>query len=107
MLFYEFFVSRKSPLAYNHERPTEARVMVRMDSDVNTCTDEAVEYLSQRGWLVTGVRHAQVAESMDEFSTDETLLRLYQSAMRQGIACAISAMRNVAQLVGSSEERAS
>lgn len=102
MLFYQFLVSRKSALAYNPERPTEARVMVRVDSDVKTCTDEAVHYLEERGWKVTGVRHAQMAESVEEFTGDDSLLRLYHHAARQGIACAITALKNVArQAVGS------
>ena len=95
MLFYQFLVSRKTALAYNPDRPTEARVMVRVDSDVETCTNEAVHYLAERGWKVTGVRHAQMADSVEEFVGDDILLRLYHHAARQGIACAISALRNV------------
>lgn len=96
MLFYTFLVARKSALAYNSDHPTEARVMVRLDSDVETSTDEAVHYLEERGWKVVGVRHAQMADSVEEFFSDERLLRLYHSAERQGIACSISALHSVA-----------
>ncbi len=95
MLFYQFLVSRRSTLAYNPDHPTEAQVMVRVDSDVESCTDDAVQYLEERGWKVTGVRHAQLADSVDEFMSDESLLRLYHHAARQGIACAITALRGV------------
>lgn len=69
--------------------------MVRLDSDVESSTDEAVQYLEERGWKVTGVRHAQLADSVEEFMNDESLLRLYHHATRQGIACAITALRGV------------
>lgn len=97
MLFYQFLVSRRSTLAYNPDHPTEAQVMVRVDSDVESCTDDAVQYLEERGWKVTGVRHAQLADSVEEFMSDESLLRLYHHATRQGIACAITALRGVAR----------
>lgn len=106
MLFYQFLVSRKSALAYNSDRLTEARVMVRVDSDVESCTDDAVSYLEERGWKVTGVRHAQMADSVEEFSSDESLLRLYHHAARQGISCAITALRDVAHAVSSEESNA-
>ena len=97
MLFYQFLVSRKSTLAYNPDHPTEAQVMVRVDTDIESCTDDAVHYLEERGWKVTGVRHAQLAESMEEFVGDDSLLRLYHHAARQGIACAITALRVAAR----------
>jgi|GEM_PF-2946587 len=99
MLFYQFLVSRKSTLAYNPDHPTEAQVMVRLDSDVESSTEEAVHYLEERGWKVTGVRHAQMADSVEEFLNDESLLRLYHHATRQGIACAITALRGVARQI--------
>lgn len=99
MLFYQFLVSRKSTLAYNPDHPTEAQVMVRLDADIESCTDDAVHYLEERGWKVTGVRHAQLAESMEEFVGDESLLRLYHHAARQGIACAITALKVAARRV--------
>ena len=101
MLFYQFLVSRKSTLAYNPDHPTEAQVMVRLDSDVESSTDEAVHYLEERGWKVTGVRHAQMADSVEEFLNDESLLRLYHHAARQGIACAITALRGIPRQVPS------
>lgn len=103
MLFYQFLVSRKTAMAYSPDRPTEACVMVRVDSDIETCTDEAVHYLDERGWKVTGVRHAQMADSVEEFVGDESLLRLYHHAARQGIACAITALRNAARQAVNSE----
>jgi len=88
MLFYQLSVVRKD---HSPVEPVsgEARVMVRVDSDVETETSSAVRYLERHGWEVTGVRHAQMAEDVDEFAPDRRLIALYESAERDGIACII------------------
>ncbi len=95
MLFYQFLVSRNSEMAYNSDHATEACMMLRVDTDVETCTDDAVRYLAARGWKIASVRHAQLAEGLTEFSGDERLVRLYQQASRQGIACAVGLIENI------------
>jgi len=88
MLFYQLSVVRKD---HSPVEPVsgEARFMVRVDSDVETETSSAVRYLERHGWEVTGVRHAQMAEDVDEFAPDRRLIALYESAERDGIACII------------------
>ncbi|HEY9156252.1 MAG TPA: hypothetical protein VIM69_14055 [Opitutaceae bacterium] len=94
MLFYQLTVARKqqSPV---QPASGEAKVMLRVDSDVETETSSAVRYLEKRGWEVTGVRHAQMAEAIDEFAPDRGLVALYQRAEREGIACIIPASESV------------
>lgn len=94
MLFYQLTVSRSqhSPV---EPSSAEAKVMLRVDSDVETDTSSAVRYLAKRGWEVTGVRHAQMAEAIDEFIPDRRLIALYKRAERDGIACIIPASESV------------
>ena len=93
MLFYQLTVSPKGP--HLPGETSEAKVMVRLDSDVETETAEAVRYLEQHGWEVTGVRHAQIADAAEEFVQDDKLLDLYARASRDGIACLIPASEAV------------
>ncbi len=94
MLFYQLTVSRKD---HAPTQPVlgEAKVMVRIDSDIETETSSAVRYLEKRGWEVTGVRHAQMAEEVAEFAPDSRLVALYKRAERDGIACIIPASESV------------
>jgi len=73
--------------------------MLRMDRDVENATGEAVRYLEERGWQITGVRHAQQADSADEFAIDDSVLYLYDEAADRGIACEIRLLEEPA-LVG-------
>jgi len=90
MLFYQLTVAGmdSSPI---EPAAAEAKVMLRVDSDVETDTSTAVQYLAKHGWEVTGVRHAQMADAIDEFAPDAPLVALYEQAERDGIACIIPA----------------
>jgi hypothetical protein len=92
MLFYQFLVCRKSAQNTAPRHPTEARVMLRVDSDVDRSTEAAVRYLDDRGWRITSVRRAQHGDTPEEFSANTTLLHLYEEAARRGIACTIDAL---------------
>ena len=92
MLFYQFIVSRRLDPAAS----AEAQVMVRTDGDVEKSTDNAVDFLNELGWSVREVRHAQMADSIEEFSGDPRLLGLYQNADRDGIACSVGTGRKLA-----------
>jgi proline racemase len=85
MLFYHFAVCRQ----LDSMASAEANVMVRVDDDVEKSTESAVQFLHELGWEVQEVRHAQMAESVDEFAGDAELIRLYQDASREGVACAV------------------
>jgi hypothetical protein len=85
MLFYQFIVARE----LNEDEQADARLMVRVDDDVERSTETAVHFLRDLGWVVKEVRHAQLAESMDEFSRDGSALRLYRAADREGLACVV------------------
>lgn len=85
MLFYHFTVCRQ----LDSMACAEANVMVRVDDDVEKSTESAVQFLHELGWEVQEVRHAQMAESADEFAGDADLVRLYQDASREGVACAV------------------
>ncbi len=95
MLFYHFDVVQNSPFA-PQRASKEAKLMLRVDSDVESCTDNAVRYLGERGWVITGVRRAQQSETEQEFAGDPTLLEMYHDAKEQGIACAIGQGRLMA-----------
>lgn len=71
--------------------------MVRMDGDVERSTENAVDFLKELGWSVREVRHAQMADSIDEFSDDARLLGLYQNAERDGIACSLGTGRKLTE----------
>lgn len=94
MLFYQLTVERTKQSRVE-PASAEAKVMLRVDSDVETETSSAVRYLAKRGWEVTGVRHAQMAEAIDEFAPDRRLIALYKRAEREGIACIIPASESV------------
>jgi hypothetical protein len=91
MLFYQFIVSRRMDPASS----AEAQVMVRTDGDVEISTQTAVDFLKELGWSVREVRHAQMADSIDEFAGDARLLGLYQNADRDGIACSVGVGRKL------------
>jgi hypothetical protein len=93
MLFYQFIVAREIPAeAFPEDEISEADVMVRVNGDLEESTNAAVLYLEDRGWKVTGVRHAQMAETIEEFQDSHRLLDLHEIATRDGIACAITAI---------------
>jgi hypothetical protein len=87
MLFYQFIVTRGEVVWPQNGTLTVARVMLRMDTDVETSTREAVRYLEGRGWSITGVRHAQQADSAEEFAIDDAVMHLYDEAAGRGLAC--------------------
>jgi hypothetical protein len=95
MLFYQFVVTRTGSDRISNAAPAEAKVMIRVDGDIAQRTDEAVQRLEQRGWHVETVRHAQLADSIDEFASTDELVPLYRDALREGMAIAITALRGL------------
>ena len=92
MLFYQFEVVRNSP--FTRSGPArEAKIMIRVDADVECSTAAAVDYLRNRGWEITNVRRAQQADDPAEFAGDPSAVQLYQDAADTGMACAIVARR--------------
>lgn len=93
MLFYQFVVSRTSALAPRPRRLSEAKIMLRVDTDIERATDNAVAFLEDGGWQIASVRRAQLIETANECGKDETLLSLHRDAWEHGLACAITAFR--------------
>jgi hypothetical protein len=91
MLYYRFVVSPTATVTSSSAEFSEARVLIRLYSDVVTATERAVDVLEQHGWKIVSVRHAQQADSIEEFVGDRLALDLFRDAAQSGIACHFTA----------------